>query len=170
MEQIYKSLRSLITDELIGKIAKQLNAKESDISRAVSATFAGFLELTQKHGDTLQIRNVFEYAGSIRLLPKIKAAHCELLAPGTISIGDNFLQRVLGDRAAGFTTGISMANSLPESTINALIAALAPIFVGYVGDKLLSNQWSMHKFLGLISNQKGMYKEFIPVQVYCRIN
>lgn len=162
MEQIYKSLRSLITSDMTAEIAKQLNVKEADITQSISATFAGFLVLTQMNGDTPQIRNIFEEAGSLGVLGKIESVCSEPLTPETVSIGDNFLQHVLGDRAAGFTAWISLANGLPKVTINALVAILAPIFVGYVGDKLLSNRWSMRKLLGLISSQKNTYEKFIP--------
>lgn len=162
MEQIYNSLRSLITKDMEAEMAKRLNAKESDMSQAISSIFAGFLVLTQINGDTSHIRNIFEEAGSLGVLAKIKAVCNEPLTPETASIGDNFLQHVLGDRAANFTTWLALSTDLPKVTVNILVTILAPIFVGYVGDKLLSNQWSMRKLLGLISSQKRMYREFIP--------
>lgn len=165
MEQIYKSLRGLITNDMTAEIAKRLNAKEDVMSQAISATFAGFLVLTQMNGDTSQLRNIFEEAGSLGVLGKLEAVCTEPLTPETVSIGDNFLQHVLGDRAVGFTTWISLSTGLSKVTINTLVAILAPVFVGYVGDKLLSNRWSMRKLLGLISSQKGTYKKFIPEPV-----
>lgn len=165
MEQIYKSVRSLITPELTAIIAKGLKAKEADVSQAISSIFAGFLVLTQINGDTPQIRNMFDEAGSLGILSKIESVCSKPLTPDVLSIGDNFLQHVLGDRASSFTTWISLETGLPNVTVNALIAILAPVFVGYVGDKLISNRWSMRKLLGLISSQKGLYKKFIPEPV-----
>jgi len=162
MEQIYKSLRNLITPELTKAVANGLKAKDTDVSQAVSSIFAGFLVLTQMNGDTPQIRNIFDEAGSLEILSKIKSVCSEPLTPDVISIGDNFLQHVLGDRAANFTTWISLETGLSNVTVNTLVAILAPVFVGYVGSKLVSNQWSMRKLLGLISNQKSTYREFIP--------
>lgn len=162
MEQIYKSLRKLITPSMTTNIAGQLKVKDSDISQATSSILAGFLVLTQMKGDTPQLRNIFDEAGSLRVLSKIESICSEPLTPEAWSLGDNFLQHVLGDRSANFTTWISLETGLPHVKVYALIAILAPVFVGYVGDKLICNEWSMHKLLGLISNQKKTYKKFIP--------
>ena len=162
MEQIYKTLRGLITPDMTTEIAKQLHAKETEMSQAISSIFAGFLVLTQMNGDTPQIRNIFEEAGSLHVLSKIESVCSEPLTPEMWSIGDNFLQHVLGDRAANFTTWISLETGLSNVAVNTLVAILAPVFVGYVGEKLATNQWSMRKLLGLISIQKGTYKKFIP--------
>lgn len=162
MEQIYKSLRGLVTKDMIAIIAKRLDASEADIARAVPSIFAGFLSLTRYNGDTIQIRKIFDEAGSLNLLSKIESVCSEPLTPEAFSIGDNFLQHVLGDRASIFTGWISLETGLPNVTINTLVAILAPVFVGYVGNKLIGNQWSIHKLLGVIDNQMETYREFVP--------
>jgi len=162
MEQIYKSLRGLVSPDITTKIAERLHAKDSEVSQAVSSIFAGFLVLTQINGDTPQIRNIFDEAGSLQVLSKLESVCSEPLTPEIWSVGDNFLQHVLGDRAAGFTTWISLETGLTNVAVNTLVGILAPVFVGYVGEKLATNQWSMRKLLGLISIQKGTYQKFIP--------
>ena len=165
MEQIYKSLRGLVSPDITTKIAERLHVKDKEVSQAVSSIFAGFLVLTQINGDTPQIRNIFDEAGSLQVLSKIESVCSEPLTPELWSVGDNFLQHVLGDRAANFTTWISLETGLTNVAVNTLVGILAPVFVGYVGEKLATNQWSMRKLLGLISSQKGTYRKFIPEPV-----
>lgn len=99
MEQVYKSLKSLVPQDMIVVIAERFNADETVIEQTVSSIFAGFLALTRHNGDTIQIRNIFDEAGSLNLLAQIESVCSEPLKPEAISIGDNFLQQVLGDRA-----------------------------------------------------------------------
>jgi len=165
MEQIYKTLRDLINPRLTKRIAKLLKADETPVSQAISSIFAGFLVLTQRNGDTLQIRNIFDEAASLNILSGVESASDGALAPEWLSIGDNFLQHVLGDKAADFTTWISLETDLSRSAVNKLIAILAPVFVGFAGNKLIGNKWSMRKLMGVISNQKSTYRQFIPSKV-----
>lgn len=162
MEQIYKTLRDLINPHLTKRIAKFLKADEKSVTQAISSIFAGFLVLTQRNGDTLQMRNVFDEAASLNVLSRMDKVCHEPLTPEWLVVGDNFLQQVLGDRAADFTTWISLSTNLSRVATNTLIAILAPVYVGFAGNKLIGNRWSMRKLMGVISNQKSSYREFIP--------
>ena len=168
MEQIHKSLKKLITPDMIEIMSQILDEKESDINEAVSSIFAGFMSLTQRRGDTIQLRNIFDEAGSLNVLADIDSACGEQLTLEQLSIGDNFLQHILGDEAANFTTWVSLDASISRVATNRLVAMLAPVFVGYVGNKLVSNRWSMHKLLGMISNEKSTYKENVSTEAESR--
>lgn len=165
MEQIYNSLKELATPERVSKIAKRLNVHEANLSLAISTIFAGFMQLTKSNGDTRQLRKLFDEAGSLNILSKIESTCVERFTPETISIGDEFLQHVLGDTASDFTNRVSIISGLSNVVTNTLIAILAPVYVSYVGDKIISNRWSMHKFLGMLSSQRDSYRNFIPVSI-----
>lgn len=165
MEQIYKSLKELATPERVTKISTRLNIHEADLSLAVSTIFAGFLQLTQASGDTMQLRKLFDEAGSLDILSRIESTCVEKLTPETISIGDHFLEHVLGNSTYEFTNRISVITGLSNVVTNTLIAILAPVYVAYVGDKMISNRWSMKKLLGMLNAQKETYRNFVPIQV-----
>lgn len=160
MEQIYKLIRRQISPELTTLMAKQLGSDAKQVEHAVSSIFTGFLVLTRMNGNTLQIRNIFEEAGSLNFAARYSAICTEPLTPEARSVGDNFLQHVLGDRAANFTSWISMQVGMSEVIVNTLIAILAPVYVGYIGDKIVSNRWSPHKVFGLISMQEELNSDF----------
>lgn len=164
MEQIYKLLREQVSPELTKLIAKDLNSDEKDIEHAVSTVFAGFLVVTLINGYTRKISNIFEEAGTLNITSRVAAVCTEPLTPDMLSVGDNFLQHVLGDRAANFTSWIAMHTHLPKVVVNALVAMLAPVYVSFIGDKIITNRWSLHKVFGMISIQKELYKNFIPGQ------
>lgn len=160
MEQIYMLLREQVSPDLTKTIAKGLKSDEDSIGNAISSIIAGFLVLTRMNGNTMQISNIFEEAGSLDIQSRLDAVCTKPLTPEMLSVGDNFLQHVLGDSATDFTVWIALQTNLSKVTINALIAILAPIYVSFIGDKIITNRWSLHKVFGMISNQTDLYKNF----------
>lgn len=162
MEQIYKLLKGQITPELTRSIARGLETDEENIQDAVSFIFAGFLVLTQVNGNTLHICNIFEEAGSLNIASRVDTLCGGPLAPEMVSVGDHFLQHVLGERATSFEAWVAMQTGLERTTVSELITILAPIFVGYIGHKVVTNRWSIHKVFGLINMQRNLCRDFVP--------
>lgn len=164
MEQIYESLKSLITPKQITQLSERFNIKESDVSEVISSAFAGFLVLTQINGETPQMRKIFDEAGSLDILSRVETDCVIRLTPEAQSAGDGFLHHILGDHVSDFISLIALRTGLDKPAVSGLVAIFAPIFVAYVGDRLLCNRWSMHKLLGVISYQRNTYRDFVPMQ------
>lgn len=156
MEQIYDSLRSLIKPEMVSKASKMLDEKESGISSAVSSIVAGILGVMLKKGNVPQLRNILEEGGNLHF------ASGDGSLDDQQRIGDDFLQHLLGDKAADFSDPIADDSNISKVATNRLVSMIAPLVVGYLGNKLVNENWSMPHLLNEIGKQKDSFKKYLP--------
>lgn len=162
MSQIYESLKGLICPSMVPTAARIVGEKEANVSTAVSSIFASLLAVMLKNGNSPQMRNVLETAGNLNILSDIGNICEERPTEEQRKIGDDYLQLLLGDRAADFTNPIAKHAGISSVATNRLISMLAPVTAGYLGRKLVKDGWSLHKILNEIENQKKGFEALVP--------
>lgn len=122
------------------------------------------MELQQKKGHTAQIRNIFEEAGNIGLISDVGTFDEHLTHPQQ-TIGDNFLQQLLGDKAEDFTTPISKESGISQVATNRLISVIAPSFPAFFGKKIVKDGVSFQTIIDQIKSQENTYASKIPADL-----
>jgi outer membrane protein OmpA-like peptidoglycan-associated protein len=167
MKQYYESLKGLINQEMISKASLTLKENETNVSAATSTIISGLLGIMLKKGDTQQMKNILREAGSsdINSISKIENLWNENPTQEQQKLGDNFLQELLGDKAADFTSGIYRSAGISKVAANRLIAMVGPIVAGFLGDQLVKEKWDLSDLLDEINKQKNNFAGFIPVEI-----
>lgn len=162
MTQFYDALKALVNPELIAKASSILDEKQANVSKAVSYIIPSILGVMLKKGNTPQIRETFEEAGNLNILAEVKSLWDNDLTHDQQRIGDNFLQNLLGDKAADFTAPVSENSGISKVATNKLVSMIAPIAVGFFGNKLTKENYSLHSILNQIDKEKNHFEGFIP--------
>ncbi|MDR2947770.1 MAG: OmpA family protein [Prevotella sp.] len=162
MNNYYNSLRSLVSHEMISKAATVLDESEERISGTSSSIIASLLGVMLKNGGTPQIMNILEDAGRRNLLLEFRELWAEQPTLEQLKIGDDFLQHLLGDKAVDFTDPIAKNNGISNVAANKLIAMIAPLFCGFLGNKLVKENKTMSMLLNEIRSEKNDLIGMIP--------
>lgn len=162
MSKIYDSLKSLITPEMLTKASILVEENEPKVSKAVSAIIPSFLAVLLKNGGTPQVKNILDEAGNLNILSGAKNIFETGPTQEQQKLGDDFLQQLLGDRAAVFTQPIAEHAGITKVAANRLISMVAPIITGFLGNKLAKENWSMQTILNQIKKEKDEFVSLIP--------
>lgn len=162
MEQIFNSLKSLITPELVSLASSKLEESESKISSTVPSIFASLLGVILKKGNSPQLKNILDEAGNLNILSDLGAICGETPTHDQQKIGDDFLQHLLGDKATDFTNAIAADKGVTKVAVNRLVSIVAPIIAGFLGNKLKHENWSMPTLLKNIEAEKDQFINWIP--------
>ncbi|MDL2223858.1 OmpA family protein [Bacteroidales bacterium OttesenSCG-928-M06] len=163
MANFNNSLKSLVNQQMIAQVAKTLGEKEASISTAVSTIIPSFLGvLLKKKGHSPQIENILHEAGNLDLISEIENLCEEKPTEDQRRIGDDFLQHLLGDKAADFTNPIADKADISRVATNRLISMIAPIVVGYMGNKLVKENWTKAQLFEEIEKEKSYFQTAIP--------
>lgn len=162
MEQIFNSLKTLITPELVSLASSKLEESESKISSTVPSIFASLLGVILKKGNSPQLKNILDEAGNLNILSDLGAICGETPTHDQQKIGDDFLQHLLGDKATDFTNAIAADKGVSKVAVNRLVSIVAPIIAGFLGNKLKHENWSMPTLLKNIEAEKDQFINWIP--------
>lgn len=161
MSQFYESLKRFVTPAMISKAAGVVDEKEANISTAVSSIFASLLGIMGKKGNS-HLKNILDEGGNLNILKSVELLCEENPSENQRKLGDDFLQNILGDKAADFSNSIAKYAGISKVAVNRLVSMLAPIVVGYFGKKVAVDGWSMQKIQHEIQNQKNSFIGLIP--------
>lgn len=162
MNNYYNSLKSLVNHEMISKAATVLDESEERIFSASSSIIASLLGVMLKNGNSLQINNILEEAGRRNILLEFKELWAEQPTHEQLKVGDDFLQHLLGDKAADFTDPIAKDNGISNVATNKLVSMIAPLFCGFFGNKLVKENKTLPMLLNEIRSEKDDFGGMIP--------
>lgn len=165
MAQIYNSLKDLICPQMIAKSTRILGEKESNVSTASTSIIASLLGVMLKKGDTPQIRNILDEAGNLDILADVGNICQEKPTEEQRKIGDDFLQHLLGDKAADFTNPISSHTGVPKVVVNRMVSMIAPMVAGYLGKQLKRNNGNFQQLLRQIEEERNVFTPYIPTSL-----
>lgn len=163
MASFYESLKDLFSPQMATKTARVLEEKESDINKAASQIIAGLMGVMARKGNSSQISNIFEEAGNINLIAD-EGMFDEHLTHPQQTMGDNFLQQLLGDKAADFTEPISKDAGISEVAVNRLVSMIGPSFPAFFGKKMREGM-SYQGIIDQIKAQERTFASKIPAGV-----
>lgn len=162
MTQFYDALKALISPAMITRASTMLNEKDSNVAKASSSIVASFLGVMLKKGNTPQIREILEESGRLNILAEVKDLWMNDLTHDQQRLGDNFTQTLLGDKAADFSDPIASNSGISQVATNKLVSMIAPIVSGYLGNKMVQENYSLHGLLREIDKEKGNFSTLIP--------
>lgn len=162
MSQIYESLKKLISPDMIAIASATVEEKSANVSTASSSIIAGLLAVMLKKGHSQQIKNILETAGNLNILNYVDRICEENPTQDQQRIGDDFLQHLLGDKAADFTDPIAKQSGISQVATNRLVSIIAPVVAGYLGSKLVNDNWSMTQLINEIDKEKPKFAGHIP--------
>lgn len=163
MAHFVDSLKSLVTKQMVSKAATTVDEKESHIEQAVGLIIPSLLAvLLKKKGHSPQVENTLREAGNLNILSQIENLCEEKPTEDQRRIGDDFLQLLLGDKAADFTDPIAEQTGISKVATNRLISMIAPIVVGYLGYKLVSEEWTKAQLFDEIETEKTYFVSVVP--------
>jgi len=165
MTTYFDALKALVKPEMVSMASTVVGENKSNVSKAVSSIIASLLGVMLKKGNTPQIKNILEESGNLNLLLDVDALWEERPTEDQRRIGDDFLQQLLGDKAVDFTDPIAKYAGISNVATNRLIALIAPIFTGYLGNKMVKENRSMHEILSEISAEKNQFAGLIPAEL-----
>jgi len=169
MASFYESLKDLFTQDMGMKVARVVEEKEANVNKAASHVIAGLLGVMAKKGNTTQIQNIFEEAGNINLISDVGTFDEHLTHPQQ-TIGDNFLQALLGDKAADFTDPISKEAGISEVAANRIISIIGPSFPAFFGKKMVRDNMSYAGIINDIKMQEKTFASKIPAGIVKAFN
>lgn len=162
MANFYDSLKGLISQEMISKAATVVEEQPNKVSSAFASIIPSLLAVISKKGNTPQMRNIFEEAGNLNILSGMDSICEERPSQNQQRIGDNFLQHLLGDKAADFTDPIADKAGISKVAGNRLMSMIAPIVAGFFGNKLVKENWTLPRIIDQIDSEKDSYANLIP--------
>lgn len=162
MAQIYDSLKALVSTGMISKAASLLDEDQSKVSKAVSSILPSLLGVFMKKGHTPQVRNILEEAGKLDIVSGIENIFANNPSREQQNIGDDFLQHLLGDKAADFTDPIAKEAGISKVATNGLVSMLAPITAGFLGNKLVKDGLSFSDLFSNLTAEKSSFLHLIP--------
>ncbi len=165
MTQVKDALKALISPEMLSKAARTLGEKDANVSKAINKMIPSFLGVLLKKGDSPQIRNILHEAGNLNILLGMDNICEERPTEDQQKIGDDFLQHLLGDKAADFSNPIANESGISKVATNRLVSMIAPIVAGYLGNKLVKENRSMPNLLEMIDSQKTSFVNDIPAGI-----
>lgn len=165
MANIYESLKSLINRDMVLTAATALDEKDFNISSAVSTIIPSLLGVFLKKGNTPQIRNILEEAGKLNILSGVESSWDAIPTQDQQRIGDDFLQHLLGDKAADFTDPIAAKSGASKVATNRLVSMIAPIMSGFLGSKMVKDGWSFSRIHKEIDDEKEQFIGLIPSEI-----
>lgn len=162
MKQIYKSLKESVCPVLVSRASRVLGEKEGHVKEASESIIASILGIMIKKGDTQQIKNILNEASNLNILAQAENLCEENPTEDQRKIGDDFLQQLLGDKAADFTNPIAAHSGISKVAANRMISMIAPLLAGHLGDLLQKDKRSLAALIGQIKEEKNSFAAFIP--------
>lgn len=165
MKQMYSSLRDLICPQMTANASKIVDEPEERVTAASESIIASLLGVMLKKGDTPQIRNTFDEAGNLDIFADSKNICREKPTEAQRKLGDDFLQLLLGDKAADFTDPIAKNAGISKVATNRMVAMIAPLVAGYFGNQMVKEGNSLPVLLNNLREQRSTFVGLIPAGV-----
>ncbi len=165
MKNINESIKGYINRNMILTAATALDEKEFNISSAVSSIIPSMLAVLLKKGNTPQIKNILEEAGNLNIISGTESSWDAIPTQDQQRIGDDFLQHLLGDKAADFTDPIAEKSGATKVATNKLVSMVAPIVAGFLGNKLVKEDWTMSRLMKEIDDEKQSFISYVPAKI-----
>jgi len=162
MRQIYSALKELISPQMTMNASAVVDEPQSNVLSASNSIIASLLGVMLKNGDTPQIKNILDEAGNLNILAHAANICREEPTKEQRKIGDDFLEHLLGDKAADFSNPIAKKAGISKVAVNRLVSMIAPLVAGYLGNKLVKEKRTFSSLLQEIKDEKSLFGGEIP--------
>lgn len=108
------------------------------------------------------MKNILEEAGNQNILSNMNGIFCDNPHKEQQNIGDQFLENLLGNKAADFTSAVSSDPGVSKVATNRLVSMLGPVVAGFLGNKLVKEKWSMADLMGELNKERSSILSDMP--------
>ncbi|MCD8262813.1 MAG: DUF937 domain-containing protein [Tannerellaceae bacterium] len=103
MLQIFDSLKTLVSPEVLSKASVVLGDDTSKVSTASNSVIAGFLAALLHKGDTTQLKDILTEAGKSNLLSDITGIFSDNGSVKQKALGDRLTTALFGNKTDNFS-------------------------------------------------------------------
>lgn len=167
MSNFIDSLKGYLHQNMISKAAELLDENDTNISKTAEAIFASLMGVFVRDNDIPHEKNILDEAANLDISAHAKNIFSDNPSQNQQNIGDDFLQHLLGDRAAAFSDTIANKVGVSKVVVNRMVSMLAPIFAGFMGRKLKNDyNGNVNSLKTEIKRQKDSFMQYIPSTLF----
>ncbi len=162
MLQIFDSLKTLVSPEVLSKASVVLGDDTSKVSTASNSIIAGFLAALLHKGDTTQLKDILTEAGKSNLLSDITGIFSDNGSVKQKALGDRLTTALFGSKTDNFLSVLSSHAGISHSSVSKLTSMISPVIAGFLGNKLVSNGFNLSGLLNQINEEKSSFMGYLP--------
>lgn len=162
MLQIFDSLKTLVSPEVLSKASVVLGDDTSKVSTASNSIIAGFLAALLHKGDTTQLKDILTEAGKSNLLSDITGIFSDNGSVKQKALGDRLTTALFGSKTDNFLSVIASHTGISHSSVSKLTAMISPVIAGFLGNKLVSNGFNLSGLLSQIDDERSSFTSYLP--------
>ncbi|MCB9077166.1 MAG: DUF937 domain-containing protein [Anaerolineaceae bacterium] len=155
MDSLLNSLAGQIDDRTIQQLSAQIGADQHTTQQAVSAALPMLLGALERNTASSQgaasLTNALQRDHNGDILNNLSAA---LADPATLQDGIAILSHVLGPKQNNVENGISSFSGLNQNSTGQLLALLAPVVLGSLGQMQQQHNLNADGVAGVLQNQR----------------
>ena len=165
---IFESLKSEFSDEIIGQLGKFVGEDSSKTKSALSPVFAALLGGLASKSSTTQgstdIMNMITEGGfGADTLKGLSNAFAGGDATkNLLQVGTNFLSRIFGDKVSQVVDWICSSSGVGKSSASSLLGLVVPAVLGFLGKEVKGSNLSASGLTNLLSGQADFLKNAAP--------
>lgn len=156
------SIKGLISDDIIGKIAVSLgessNGVEKAISGAIPTVLTGLLHHASAEGGSQNILNMASDAHKSGIVNNTEG----LIGSLTTSPIGNMASSLFGDKLSGITRMISGFSGINETSAASVLGMIAPVALGALGGHAAVNHLDSNGISNFLDSQKDSILQSVP--------
>lgn len=161
MANLIDSIKDLVSADTIRKVSKIVEEEPQNVNTAVQTIIPGLLAMyLKKHSP--QTNNILTEAGNLNILGDTDKISEEKLPEAQKKVSDDFLQNVLGDKAADFSDAIAKKAGISKVATNRLVSMISPYVVGFMGQRLVKDGSQVSELISEVAELKPRLAEILP--------
>ena len=157
-------LKGAVTPDLIGAASKAIGASHDQTKGAIEASLPALLGgLASQAGNAGSFGKIFDLIKSGDLggmANKIAGGGAGL--DGVLGQGSGILKMLFGDKLDTLLKGLGGVSGLASGGLRKLLAMLAPLMLGKIGEAVKTQGLSASRLASLLDSQKGAIQAALP--------
>ncbi|HRV92860.1 MAG TPA: DUF937 domain-containing protein [Anaerolineae bacterium] len=155
MDSLLNTLAGQIDDRTIQQLSSQIGADPNTTQQAVSAALPMLLGALERNTTSSQgaeaLTNAVQRDHNGSILNNLSSA---LADPATLQDGSAILGHVLGANQSNVQSGISSFSGLDQNSTGQLLALLAPVVLGALGQMQQQHNLDANGVAGVLQNER----------------
>lgn len=168
MANIYQSIKSHFTPEVVSKISALLGENndqvKSGVGLAIPSLLAGFLE----KGNTGKIKNILEETYKKNVFLEKDGIFTDK-GHEKLALGEKFLTEASGGHESALTSLISSEETMSSSNSKKLLAMVGTVVAGFLSKRLNANGNNMDRVLDEVNSERSAILSDLPADFRNRL-
>jgi len=164
-QNLLESLTGMITPDLVGKAASMLGESETGVSKAMSAIGPAVLQgiLSKGASDNgAGILDMAKQAATSGILDNVGGLFSGGGNSTMMNLGTSLLSGLFGGKTSGIANLVASFAGIKPSSSNSLLSAIAPMALGLIGKRAITDNLSAGSLLSWLTGQKDSITKAVP--------